>query len=235
MNKRRDFIRQGIFGASALPLLIPDFSRKYTLDAVLKKRSQSEDDFWKQVRMQFPLKEGQTYFNNGTMGPSPGYVLNKVMNHMHYYSVHGAEIDYKDGSGPALLSGYFQYEEIRKKYGYFYPGRAGVDVKGVSVEEWQAYKKAVVKALQTKMYKKGDSISIDGQKKKITKVNTIDGLKIIMEDDSWILLRPSGTEPKFRYYYEVVADKPLENPKKQLDSYSVTASQILERARALVA
>ncbi len=36
---------------------------------------------------------------------------------MQYYAVHGAEIDYKDGSGPALLSGYFKYDSLRKKIG----------------------------------------------------------------------------------------------------------------------
>jgi len=33
-------------------------------------------------------------------------------------------------------------------------------------------------------------------------VVTIDGIKIIYPDGSWILLRPSGTEPVFRIYVE---------------------------------
>jgi phosphomannomutase/phosphoglucomutase len=33
-------------------------------------------------------------------------------------------------------------------------------------------------------------------------VNTMDGVKIIYEDDSWVLFRPSGTEPIFRVYAE---------------------------------
>ena len=37
---------------------------------------------------------------------------------------------------------------------------------------------------------------------KVQKVLTIDGLKIIFEDDSWLLFRPSGTEPVFRVYAE---------------------------------
>ncbi len=37
---------------------------------------------------------------------------------------------------------------------------------------------------------------------KVRKVLTIDGLKIVFEDDSWILFRPSGTEPVFRVYAE---------------------------------
>lgn len=37
---------------------------------------------------------------------------------------------------------------------------------------------------------------------KIKEMRTLDGLKIIMEDDSWILIRPSGTEPLLRTYVE---------------------------------
>ncbi len=34
------------------------------------------------------------------------------------------------------------------------------------------------------------------------RVETIDGLKLCYPDDSWILVRPSGTEPIFRLYAE---------------------------------
>ncbi|SMO75527.1 Phosphomannomutase [Balnearium lithotrophicum] len=37
---------------------------------------------------------------------------------------------------------------------------------------------------------------------KVDRVLTIDGVKIIFENDSWILFRPSGTEPVFRVYAE---------------------------------
>jgi len=33
-------------------------------------------------------------------------------------------------------------------------------------------------------------------------VATIDGCKYILEDDSWLLIRPSGTEPVLRVYAE---------------------------------
>ncbi len=123
------------------------------------------------------------------------------------------------------------YEELRLKYGYFYPGRAGVDVKGVSVEAWQNYKVQVLNILQNKLYKEGDKITIGGVEKTIKSILTIDGLKIFMDDDSWILLRPSGTEPKFRYYYEVVSNNPIADPQKELDMYNQAASSILQRAR----
>ncbi len=38
--------------------------------------------------------------------------------------------------------------------------------------------------------------------KRVDRVLTVDGLKLIFSDDSWILFRPSGTEPLFRVYAE---------------------------------
>ena len=55
---------------------------------------------------------------------------------------------------------------------------------------------------QLKKYKQGSSIQIGGEDKKIAEVIDIDGLKLIFEDKSWLLIRPSGTEPKVRFYVE---------------------------------
>ena len=37
---------------------------------------------------------------------------------------------------------------------------------------------------------------------KVTEVSTRDGVKYILSDDSWLLVRPSGTEPVLRVYAE---------------------------------
>ena len=42
--------------------------------------------------------------------------------------------------------------------------------------------------------------SIGGRK--VSEVTTLDGIKYLMEDDSWLLIRPSGTEPVLRIYAE---------------------------------
>ncbi len=49
---------------------------------------------------------------------------------------------------------------------------------------------------------------------KITETNTIDGLKIVLDNDWWVLMRPSGTEPLLRTYAETDSQ---ENTKKLLD------------------
>jgi phosphomannomutase len=38
--------------------------------------------------------------------------------------------------------------------------------------------------------------------KKVAEISTRDGVKYILEDNSWLLIRPSGTEPVLRVYAE---------------------------------
>jgi alpha-D-glucose phosphate-specific phosphoglucomutase len=44
----------------------------------------------------------------------------------------------------------------------------------------------------------------------IKTINRIDGVKLIFEDDSWLLVRPSGTEPLVRIYAESESAKDME-------------------------
>ena len=46
--------------------------------------------------------------------------------------------------------------------------------------------------------------------RKVKTLDRIDGLKIIFEDDSWLLVRPSGTEPLVRIYAESESAKDME-------------------------
>jgi phosphomannomutase len=36
----------------------------------------------------------------------------------------------------------------------------------------------------------------------VREVHTFDGIKFVLADDSWLLIRPSGTEPVLRVYAE---------------------------------
>jgi phosphomannomutase len=124
-----------------------------------------------------------------------------------------------------------QYRELRREYGWFYPGKGGADVKGVSVEAWQRYKDAVMRALEGGLVKAGDALAVGAAQKEIARLNTADGLKIVFTDRSWMLLRPSGTEPKFRYYFEVVGDRELADAAALSDAYARAAAALLDRAR----
>lgn len=126
-----------------------------------------------------------------------------------------------------------QYDALRAGHGWYYPGKGGADVKGVTVEAWQKYKDAVMRALEGGLVKAGDKVAVAGGPKTVARTDISDGLKIVFTDRSWILLRPSGTEPKFRYYYEVVGEKELPDAEALLGAYGKAAAEVLERARAL--
>ena len=117
MDSRRAFLKKGMVGVASLPFITTTTGYQYALNNLHPTEGGNEKDYWKMVRRQFPLKEGQTYFNNGTIGPTSGYVLNKMMDHMMHNNTHAAEVEYSNRSGPELLTGYFKYEEIRKKIG----------------------------------------------------------------------------------------------------------------------
>jgi phosphomannomutase len=58
----------------------------------------------------------------------------------------------------------------------------------------------VAKAEMTDLLTKNAPAEIAGQK--VAEVSQRDGVKYIMSDDSWLLIRPSGTEPVLRVYAE---------------------------------
>ncbi len=114
MTQRRAFLKTAGLAALSTPFISFNTKKSWSLEP-LQIEFSDEDEYWKMIRKQFPLKEGQTYFNNGTMGPTPGYVLDKMIDHMLHWNREAATIDYKDGSGPELLTGYFPYDDLRKK------------------------------------------------------------------------------------------------------------------------
>jgi len=85
--------------------------------------------------------------------------------------------------------------EIEREFGAYYPERDGVAVK----LQGEALLRELEKLAK---YGVGGQIAVGGETKKIAEVITIDGRKMIFEDGSWLLIRPSGTEPKIRFYVE---------------------------------
>ncbi|MBA3783942.1 MAG: phosphoglucomutase/phosphomannomutase family protein [Acidobacteria bacterium] len=80
-----------------------------------------------------------------------------------------------------------QLNELYSRVGKLESGRIGVKL----TEE-------IAKNLQAKLAQ--EPSEIDG--KKIEKINRMDGVKFIFADKSWMLMRPSGTEPMVRIYAE---------------------------------
>jgi phosphomannomutase len=58
----------------------------------------------------------------------------------------------------------------------------------------------VRKTVMTQQLAENAPAKIGGES--VVSVNTIDGAKFILSDDSWLLIRPSGTEPVLRVYAE---------------------------------
>ncbi len=94
---------------------------------------------------------------------------------------------------PGGLNSYLA--EIRAGFGDFFPGSGGVAVskQGAALQEDLA---------GLKEYRPGNTLNVGGNPRTIKELITIDGYKMIFEDESWLMIRPSGTEPKVRFYVE---------------------------------
>lgn len=80
-------------------------------------------------------------------------------------------------------------EELHEKFGAFYYDRVDLHIPSTTLG------KEFVEDV-----KKNPPKEINGQK--VVDVQSLDGTKVIFEDDSWLLFRPSGTEPLLRIYSE---------------------------------
>lgn len=77
MSGRRSFIKKSAFTIAGS--LLAGVNADGRGQRFLKIKNVSDEDaFWKEVRKQFPLTHARTYFNNGTIGPSPYPVLEAV-------------------------------------------------------------------------------------------------------------------------------------------------------------
>jgi len=80
------------------------------------------------------------------------------------------------------------WEDLKAKIGTFEDRRSKIELS-------EEKKNSLIGAL-----KKSPPSMIGGIK--VAEVKTLDGVKIILEDGSWFLIRPSGTEPLIRLYSE---------------------------------
>lgn len=85
--------------------------------------------------------------------------------------------------------------EIEQEFGTFYPARDGLVVQ-------QKGEELMARLEQLNRYRAGSHVMIGDAQKQIVDVIDIDGRKMIFDDGSWLMIRPSGTEPKVRFYVE---------------------------------
>ncbi len=85
--------------------------------------------------------------------------------------------------------------EIQKEHGYYFPAKDGVLVSSKGKDLMSALS-------QLEKYSEGSVVTVGNEKRTITKIIDIDGRKMVLDDGSWLMIRPSGTEPKVRFYVE---------------------------------
>jgi len=88
--------------------------------------------------------------------------------------------------------------KIMDEFGYYYPDRSGISVDPSLVGKPLLNKLATIKD----HYQKGTQVHIGKIIRTVKDVITVDGIKLIFDDGSWLMIRPSGTEPKVRFYIE---------------------------------
>lgn len=94
------------------------------------------------------------------------------------------------------LSGYLN--DIMDEFGYYYPDRSGIEVDRTLAGDILVNKLSSI----GEKYKEGSTVSINGDQRTVINVITVDGTKLVFDDGSWLMIRPSGTEPKVRFYIE---------------------------------
>ncbi|MHB8811473.1 MAG: phosphohexomutase domain-containing protein [Desulfobulbaceae bacterium] len=85
--------------------------------------------------------------------------------------------------------------DIEHRYGAYYPERDGVTVS-------QQGPQLLESLARLERYREGEQILVGNSYREIKQVIAIDGRKMIFTDNSWLMIRPSGTEPKVRFYVE---------------------------------
>jgi phosphomannomutase len=99
--------------------------------------------------------------------------------------------------------------DVASRYGSFYNKR-------VNFKLTQSSKEALMKELEKEPPSRAGG-------KKLSHVVKIDGVKMIFEDGSWILARPSGTEPIVRTYYESGTEENLKSMVTGFETYVSSA------------
>ncbi|EOT41099.1 MULTISPECIES: phospho-sugar mutase [Enterococcus] len=128
---------------------------------------------------------------------------------------------YYKKQGKTLYDG---LQAIFETYGYYAEETISVTLSGL---EGPAKIKAImdkfrneapseiggVKVVQTEDFKARTIVGLDGNETKMT-TPASDVLKYVLEDESWVAVRPSGTEPKIKFYIGVKGESQADAAEK---------------------
>lgn len=90
--------------------------------------------------------------------------------------------------------------QIEEQYGSYFPAKDGVTVS-------QEGQELLDSLAGLERYTIGSLLPVGEAERRIVEVVKIDGRKMIFDDGSWLMVRPSGTEPKVRFYVEARDDR----------------------------
>ncbi len=128
--------------------------------------------------------------------------------------------------------------ELYKKYGFYKESLISLELKGreghEKIEKILQYMRhsmkrtlgdvKIVKKLDYKLSVEKDLVNINETKIDLPKSNVI---KFIMEDKSWFVVRPSGTEPKIKIYLSIIGNS-LKDAEEKMNMFEKRVMKIIE-------
>lgn len=88
--------------------------------------------------------------------------------------------------------------ELMEEFGHYYPDRSGIELdRSMAGPALRGRIGAIVRK-----YPPGSTLTVGTKRMRVKDLITVDGTKMVLEDGSWLMIRPSGTEPKVRFYVE---------------------------------
>ncbi len=127
--------------------------------------------------------------------------------------------------------------ELYNKYGYFKESLVSIELAGKEGQEQiakcidglrnDALKEMkgvkVITSFDYKLSKEVNNLTGEEKEIKLPKSNV---LKYVLEDDSWFVVRPSGTEPKMKIYLSVKGSS-LEDSKKKTENFKNAIMEVI--------
>ncbi|WP_010235696.1 phospho-sugar mutase [Clostridium arbusti] len=138
------------------------------------------------------------------------------------------------------LSLYDALMDLYEKYGFYKESLVSLELKGKEGQEKiqraiENLRKSMtpsvsgVKIIKKFDYKLSIENDIENNKESEIKLPKSNVLKFILEDGSWFVVRPSGTEPKMKVYMATVG-KNLSDADEKMDSFNKAVMEIINTA-----